>query len=344
MSIVQTVLGEISPEELGVTLPHEHLLIDIKPLFAAPDEASQNAMAYSPVTMDRLGWIRPKYAINLDNMGLYDEEVSTEEVIRYKWAGGASLVDASSGTIGRDPLGLARISRATGLNIIMGSGYYVDSFHPLDMDEKKEEEIVEEIVRDITVGVNDSGIRSGIIGEIGCSWPLTKNERKVLRAAAGAQGPTGAAITIHPGRHPTVPMEILRIIEEAGGDLKRTIMGHLDRTVFDFDTLRELAATGCYLEFDLFGLESSRYPLAPIDMPNDGRRIDLIMQLIEEGHLNQVMISHDIAWKTSLLRYGGYGYAHILQVVVPMMRKKGVKEEQVKAILIENPKRILAIG
>lgn len=339
---VQTVLGPIEPEALGVTLTHEHLLIDFRPLFVEPLEASQKALAYQPIALENLGWIRYNWDCNLDNLSLFDEQTAIDEALLYRRAGGVSLVDATNIGLGRDPLALTHIARATGLNVIMGSGYYVEPFRPPAMDEKTEEEILEGIVQDISVGVGNTGVRAGIIGEIGCSWPLTENERKSLRAAARAQQQTGASLLIHPGRNSTAPQEITGIIGEVGGNLRRTIMSHIDRTIFDFDTLRKLADTGCYIEYDLFGLESTIYPLAPIDMPNDGKRIDFIIRLIDEGYLDQVVLAHDIAFKFRLVKYGGHGYAHILQNVVPIMRRKGIKEEQIDAMLVENPKRVLA--
>ena len=137
----------------------------------------------------------------------------------YKQFGGDTIVDATSLGIGRDPVGLARISRATGVNVIMGGSHYVDQAHPEDMGERAEEEIFEKIVEDVTVGVDGTGIKCGIIGEVGCTWPLTDNERKVLRASARAQQATGAPILIHPGRDEVAPLEIVEVLSEAGADL-----------------------------------------------------------------------------------------------------------------------------
>lgn len=338
---VQTVLGPIDPEALGVTLTHEHLLADFRPMFIEPPHASQKAVAYEPVNISNLGWIRYNWASNLDNLTLFDQQTAIDETLRYRRAGGASLVEVSNIGLGRDPMALAGIARATGLNIIMGSGYYVEPFDPPGMREKTEEEMSEAIVRDISVGVDDTGIRAGIIGEIGCSWPLTENERKSLRASARAQQLTGAPLMIHPGRDPSAPQEIIEIVAEVGADLHRTIMCHIDRTIFDLATLKKLAETGCYIEYDLFGMESSTYPMAPIDLPNDAQRIDFVMQLIAEGYLEQVVLSHDIAFKFRLVKYGGHGYAHILRTLVPVMKRKGIKDEELDTLMVENPKRVL---
>jgi phosphotriesterase-related protein len=239
-------------------------------------------------------------------------------------------------------LGLARIARATGLNVVMGAGYYVDAVHPEGMDTLAEPDIAAQIVADITQGVGDTGVRAGIIGEIGCTWPLTANERKVLRAAASAQRETGAAILIHPGRNEAAPREILDVLAESGADLGRTIMGHLDRTVANFDVLMDLASSGCYLEWDLFGNESSYYPLSDISMPSDAQRIDVIAKTVAEGYGERIVVAHDVCTKHRLVRYGGHGYGHIVENIVPRMRQR-LSAEEVDAIVVQNPARILTI-
>jgi phosphotriesterase-related protein len=156
-------------------------------------------MAYHPVTLDILWWLRYHLFQNLDDMQLLDEQEAIDEILRFKYAGGSTIVEFSNIGLDRDPMALARISRVTGLNVIMGSGYYIAASHKPDMDAKTEEEITEEIVQDITEGVGTTKIRAGIIAEIGTSWPMTKNELKSLRAAARAQKITGAPLNVHPG-------------------------------------------------------------------------------------------------------------------------------------------------
>jgi phosphotriesterase-related protein len=339
----QTVQGVMNPDDLGVTLTHEHLLIDLSPMYKPSTGASDRDFWEKPVSIETLGRIRHYAAPNRDNTILSDISTAIDEANLYKQYGGNTLVDATSNGIARDPVGLARISHATGVNVIMGSSYYVAPSHPPDMDQRTEDAIAEEIVRDVTEGADGTLIRSGIIGEVGCSWPLTDNERKVLRAASIAQRETGASILIHPGRDEGAPAEIIEVLAESGADISRVIMGHLDRTVADFDILRRLAGTGCYLEWDLFGNESSYYPLSDIDMPSDAQRMDTIKRIIEaEGCGDRVVIAHDICTKHRLVRYGGHGYGHILENIVPRMRRKGFTEEQVQAITAGNPANILS--
>ncbi len=340
----QTVLGPIEGERLGITLPHEHLISDGKALFTEPTVASEKGLAHRPVSMEILSWLRYHPYENLDNVQLFDEQEAIDEALLFKKAGGSTIVDVSNAGIGRDPKALARLSRMTGLNIIMGAGYYTATSHPPEMPSRTEEEIAQEIVRDITAGVGDTGIRAGIIGEIGGSWPFADDEKKVMRAAARAQQATGAAINIHPGRKRQTSFEIVEILADAGADLSRVILSHMEARVRDHAGRCELARKGCCIEYDLWGWEGhypSYFTADILDIPNDTQRIQEIKQLIEEGYLSQILISHDICTKSRRVRYGGWGYAHISSYVVPMMLKRGVTQEQITTIMVENPRRLL---
>ena len=340
---IQTVLGPIESQQLGATLTHEHLLSDLSSLYETPAEATARDLFYQPVSLKNIGYIRHHGVSNADDSKLMDVETAIEEASLYSRHGGGAIVDATSMGIARDPTGLAQVSRATGVHIIMGSSYYVDQAHPSDMDSRNEEDIVAEIVRDISDGADGTDIRAGIIGEVGCSWPLTDNERKVLRASGRAQRLTGAPVLIHPGRDEQAPLEIIEVLNEVGADLGRTIMGHLDRTVTHRDTLKRIAESGCYLEWDLFGREESYYRSNPrFDMPTDAMRIDTISWISSEGYGDRVVIAQDICHKSRLLRYGGHGYFYILARIVPRMRERGFDEEAVRRIMVENPAAVLA--
>ena len=342
---IQTVLGVIAPDAIGITLPHEHLLIDFRVMFTEPAAASDKGRAWEPVSLANLGWVRQNFNANLDNLRLVDEQVAADEIRLFKHAGGRTVVDPTPRTLARDPLALARIARATGLNVVMGAGYYVAASHPPDMDRRSVDELAREMIADVTTGVGDTGVRAGLIGEIGTTAPWTDNEKKVLRAAIAAQRDTGAPLMIHPGRHPAMPMELAEFVQKEGGDLRRTIMCHLCRTITDVRAVVDLAQTGIWLEYDLFGLENSYYPYQPsFDMPNDGGRMAHVLALVEAGHGDQILMSHDIAYKTSLVKYGGYGYHHLLVNVVPRLRAKGVDDAGLARLLVDNPARAFAFA
>ena len=340
---VQTVTGRIKPEEMGITLPHEHLLSSAPHVLKKNSQNKDKDTFNSPLDFKVLSRLRYSREVNKDNCSLENKGTAIEEISYFKEHGGKTVVDATSIGIFRDARGLKKISEVTKLNIIMGSSYYVEETYPKECNvfEKSEDEICEDIVRDINDGVDGSKIRSGLIGEVGCSWPITACEKKVLRASAKAQIKTGAPLMIHPGRNPNAPLEIIEELRISGADLKRTIICHIDRTVDNKVVLRKMLESGCVLEYDLFGTEHSYNAFKiGVDMPNDSVRLKWLNWIIDEGYANQILISHDIFFKQQLVRFGGHGYGHILSNVVPMMQEKRINEENINRILIENPKRL----
>lgn len=342
--MAQTVLGPVPGRQLGITLPHEHLMIDMAIWFEEPSDPRHLERAHQAVNIENLGWVYYNQYNCLDNVRLLDETVAIHEGELFRKAGGRTIVDVTTHGLGPDRAALKRISQATGLQVIAGTGYYI--LHGDDaraFDEKSEEEIADEMIGDLLEGRD--GIRSGIIGEIGCSRPLSDREEKSLRAAARAQRETGAAVTIHPGRGEDSPMEILRLLEKAGADLTRVIMGHIDRTGFLPKTIRDIASTGCSVEYDIFG-GNPFYPLrfGVFRRPCDRERIEQIMDLIADGYLDRILISQDICLKTKLTRYGRPGYAHILENIVPQMLARGMTHEQLHTIMTLNPARLLAFA
>lgn len=338
-----TVLGPVEAADLGITMTHEHLLIDLSVVYVAPSNPAEAHLAEERVGLHNLGWIRINWTSNRDNLLQLDEELASREAGHYRKAGGGTIVDATSIGMSRNPDGLARISRATGLHVIMGAGYYVGPAHPERFKSMSVDHVTAQIVRDIYEGVGGTGIRSGVIGEIGCSWPWTDDEKKSVVAAVAAQRETGAPLLIHPGRNERAPLEILELIAREGGDLSRTIMGHIELRIYTPSILSETAATGAYLEYDAFGLDSPYPPHAPDTyIPGDHERIEQIHRLISDGYVDRLLLAHDNCTKHRLREYGGHGYDHILRRVVPWMKNVGVTDGQVNAMLVENPKRILA--
>jgi phosphotriesterase-related protein len=338
---VQTVLGTIHPDEMGITLSHEHLVSNGTAWFVDPPEVTEAKLARAAVSVENLWWIRYHWFQNYDDLQLLDEDEAVAELTHFKLAGGQTIVEMTSNGLGRDPLALARISRRTGLNILMGSGYYFAASMPKGFENKTEEEITNEIVREIVAGVGGTGIKAGHIGEIGTSWPIDSRERKSLRAAAKAQQITGANLNIHPGQAEQAAFEVLRIIEDVGADLTRTTIDHIDRAVREPKNRLKLLEKGLTLEYDLFGREGY-YPLQQryIDLPTDHQRINEIIELANAGFMKQILISSDIWNKHQRRKYGGWGYDHILRNVVPVMRVKGLTEEQIHTLLVENPRRV----
>ena len=341
---VQTVLGSVDPDSLGVVLPHEHLLCDLSAYFLEPSEPGKKAAAYEPVSLNNLFRVRRDYFENKDNLDLGDVILATEEAREFKQAGGGTIVELSNVGLGRDPAGLVQIARATGLNLVMGCGYYIGVSHPADVARKTVRQIAEEMIRDVLVGVADSGIRSGIIGEIGCSDPLEAGERKVLQAAALAQRCTGAALNVHPSPfNDGLALEIVGILGEAGADLDRVVFSHCDQWCYSLETRRRIADAGCYIEHDTLGFQADmEFSFGKWrDLPSDAQRLNDIKRLIDDGYLGRLLISHDNCTKHRLRSFGGWGYAHILENLLPVMYSKGFTEEHVHTLTIENPRDVL---
>jgi phosphotriesterase-related protein len=345
--VVRTVLGDIPAERMGATMCHEHILIDQGHVsFREPSDSRDQGLADRPVALDILGWIQWNWMSNRDNLVLDSESLAIDELRMFKRVGGDSLVDCTLPGIGRDPEALARISRRTELNIVMGAGYYVEPSFPPKVASMTEDQITQEIVDEFRHGVGDTGIRAGSIGEIGSSWPLTETEARVFRAAGRAQVELGCGLTTHPGRVRESPFQIIEILRDVGTDLSRVVIGHLDRTVPDVDGLKQIAAEGCFIQYDLFGTEVTAtfpYQFYGIDMPSDPQRLDRIAALVSGGYGDQILVAHDVSTKHRTRRFGGLGYDHFLRDILPWMPRRGFSEEAIRKIIIDNPRRAFAM-
>jgi len=356
---VQTVLGLIEPSNLGITHMHEHIFINYLDFFLKPTEQEQSCCCVGhsedghkhvpledqKINIKNVHWVQYNYNKNLHNLQLDEEDVALAELELYKKCGGKTILDVTTEGIGRDPERCRKVSMKLGLNIVVGAGYYLEKTIGKLVSNTSVEEMEEKIVKQVLEGIDGTDIKAGIIGEVGCSSPLSANEKKSLIASARAQKRTGVSITIHPGRTTGSPMEILNILKDNGADLSRVVMGHIDRTIHDINVMYEIAKTGCTLEFDLFGMEISYYPFGGdvMGMASDNQRIDWIKSLIDAGYGQNIVISQDIYTKHRLVTYGGHGYHHILFNIVPRMLKHGITQANIDDILINNPKRILTI-
>ena len=215
--------------------------------------------------------------------------------------------------------------------------------------------IKEEMVRELTIGIADTGIRAGIIGEIGTGQPLYSptdkwdstddpdmgpTEEKVLRAAGRAQVDTGAPVSVHtynyrPNR---LGHHVLDVLEEEGADLEKIVICHLD-TRPDVDYVKSIADRGAFVEFDTFGMEiDTEFGVSTRDL----NRIALVEETIRQGYLENILISQDVCRKNMLMCYGGLGYAHISRDIEPRMRHVGISDENIKTMRVENPARWLS--
>jgi phosphotriesterase-related protein len=240
-------------------------------------------------------------------------------------------VDVTSRNLGRDPAALQRIARETGLSIVMGCGWYTEPYYDRDLQYQSVNQIAEGILRDIVEGVDDTGARAGIIGEIGCDlYHISPVEERVLRAAARVQERTGLAITTHASRCPAGLWQ-LDILEEEGVDLRRAIVGHCD--LYPHPEYHEaIARRGAYVAFDT---------IRGLNLWDMQCRIEWLKLLVEKGYVRQILISQDVCMKSYTKNYGGQGYDYILTKFVPMLRESGLSKEQIHILTAENPRAAL---
>ena len=342
----QTVRGLVPSGRLGPVLPHEHLLIDLRDAaFQEPEDARGRELARRPLAMPDLGWIRRHWTSSLDNLHQLDEALAVTELGAFTETGGGTIVDATVPGIGRDPAALLRISIATGLHIVMGAGSYVAPTHPAAIRSMDADALHDRVVDEWRHGADGTDIRPGLIGEVGCSWPLHPRERVALQAMVAAQRSTGLPMMIHPGRHPQAVAEILRIVVGAGGDLSRLILAHLDRGITPHEEFVELVAAGIYVELDCFGLESSLFPpnlrMATL---SDAQRLDIVRRLLDAGVGDHLLLAHDICQKHRLLAFGGHGFGHLTGEILPWMHERGFTEAETSMLFVENPARAFAVS
>jgi phosphotriesterase-related protein len=343
---VMTVLGEVGAGELGIVLPHEHLIAQIAAQWEMPTELADlrdSVQCLTPALHAR-SQARPNHYRAV--YGVSDPLVAVEELEPFVAAGGRTVVDLTLPTIGRDPMALAAISRLAGVHVVMGCGEYVERSHSAYVAVCSAEQIRDTILSEISDGVGSTGIRPGIIGEIGSGNPLTDAERKVLTGAALAQLETGLALNIHrtvfPALHAAI--EALDLVLDLGVDPSRIVMSHCDERPEPVFAL-EVGRRGAWIELDTFGMEhwaaNWRHPSGPVRRSYDPDRLAILVRCMHAGYLDQLLISHDVCMQTMLRRHGGGGYGHIDTDIVDRLRQAGVTDAELDRIRIDNPRAML---
>lgn len=344
---IQTVTGILSKKDAGIMTPHEHIFIELTAFFEERELKDCESPSTAPVTMDKLGILnRDPYALK-DNLRMNDYETQKKEILRFKKAGGATIVDATMPGIGRDPSMLKKISESTGINVVMGTGFYVSSTHPESMKQMSEQEIADMMVKEITEGAEGTNIKAGVIGEIGISEIFNEEERRVLRAAALAYKKTGTSVLVHINPWTTNGIEAADILLQNGVPANKIAISHID-VENNMEYIKALLDKGVYIEFDNFGKEyyvdrEARRPGYGLFV-NDVQRVECLKALLDSGYGNQILMSCDVCLKSCLRTYGGWGYDHVLVNIVPMMEDAGISDADINKLLIDNPAEFLDNG
>ncbi|MDD5704784.1 MAG: phosphotriesterase-related protein [Kiritimatiellae bacterium] len=342
---VMTVLGPVALDALGIALAHEHVLIDIRNQYTEPADPHAARVGGQPVSAAHIERLqRNPYALR-DNLVLDDLDLAVEELSRFRAAGGRTVVDCTPVGAGRNARGLRDVAQRTGLNIVAGCGYYTADTHPPELAGWSAEAIAARMVRDLTEGMDGSGIKAGMIGEIGTSNPIAPDECKCLRAAAIASRATGAPINVHTYPWCRAGLTAADLLLGEGLAPTKIVICHTDVNL-DLEYMTALLARGVFLEFDNFGKEyrtgEQDHGFAGGAFASDPERACALQRLLEKGYESQLLITGDICLKSLLHAFGGRGYDHVLTNIVPLMLQAGIPQETVDKLLIANPARLFA--
>ncbi len=339
---VMTVLGPIPVEDLGITMVHEHTLIDSGVNGPEPQEVSKAHFFHRPLTMDILGAVRSLPQSNRDNQKMNDISLISTELREYAAWGGRTIIDQTVEGLGRDALGVQQISRRSGVNIVLGAGFYIELSHPGRLRGMSVDAIADEVVRDLTDGIPGTGVKAGIIGEIGLDTGVTDEEIRSLRGACRASRRTGVPLSVHTNgmAPPETRLRILDIAEEEGADVRHTLIDHVSLRPGSLDIHLEVARRGAFLGYDTI---SSDFDWGSRGSGKCDHEIAAeIRSVIDAGYLDRILLSMDVHMKIMLMAYGGGGYGYVLRQFLPRLREVGITEAQIQAMLVDNPRRLFS--
>lgn len=313
-SIVRTVLGDINPERLGLTLGHDHL------------------------------YASPPADVSDPDLRIDDEAASIAEAKVFAGAGGGGVVEMTTVDYGRDIGVLERISEASGVHLVAATGFNKGKFADRLTESRSVEEIAAWMTAEVLEGVRafsphqpvreDSSAKAGLVKASSGLDGASASELRVLGAAIQAHHATGAPISTHAEKG-TWALGQVQLFLEGGVNPGKVLIGHLDLKP-DLAYLKEVAATGVNIGIDQFAKE--KY------LP-DAKRVELMVGLVDSGHGQQILIGGDLARRSYWKVFGDpYGFSFIPLRVKPVLREAGLSAAQVDDILLHNPRRFLAFN
>lgn len=327
MEDINTAMGLVAAESLGITLMHEHLYANL---------------------------LKEYRATGLLN----NEQTMIAEVDAFVAAGGGTIVDVTPAELTRgaspDPgqaiaqsmqgeehwpsrspanvQAVRSIAEATGANVVLGTGHYRDPYLGDWLDEHSVERIAEHLVEDVETGISGSDVRAGIIGEIGADkWFVSAREERSFRAAARAQRRTGLALTTHAARWP-VGIAQLDLLAEEDVDPSRVIIGHCDSVPL-LEYHEKIAKRGAFVQYDLIRGESST---------QTQQTVQLVVEMVRRGYIKHLLLSHDVCTSSQLASNGGVGFAFVPTTFADALEEAGLERAEIQSILVDNPRRALA--
>lgn len=346
-----TTAGLVPRDQLGIMLPHEHLLFDLSAYLTAPRDDVERALVDAPLTLESSGHLRRSPLVSRENLIMLDEDVAIRELGYFAAVGGRTVVDCTLPEIGRDVTAVARVAERSGVNVIAVTGHYVAATHGPELSGQSVDDVTEWMIRELREGIDGTGIKAGAIKFAISRVPrMHVDELKCLRAAAQAQVETGAPITIHnPPPFEKRGVEVVRLLVQAGADPERVIMGHMTHTSPDDRYHRSIMDTGAIIEFDRFGQELYQEADAGFNRwglysgeTRDSDVVNEIVTLVHDGYLDRILMSHDVGFRNGLRSFGGFGYAHVPYRIAPYLAQQGLTADEIDQLMVANPARLFA--
>ena len=314
-AVIRTILRDLSPNALGngAILFHEHLSFG-----GSFFERMRPANAPRPATPPA-----PSY---LENPDLVIDEV------RAAGRDGVScIVDGGHADMGTNYDHLRKIAEHSGVHIVASGGYYLQIMYPPEVSAQSEDQLVEGLVQEAAAR------RWGAFGEIGSSEEMTSDERKVFRVMGKTQVRTGHPVFTHTSHAgcKKCALEQLDILESTGANLRNVCIGHLSDIRDDpkAEAHKQIAKRGAFLGFDTVGHQLGQ---------GDGKKVELILEVLQAGYEDSILLSSDFAAERETKFNGGAGYGSVTAVFLPKLRYAGVRDAIIHKIMVENPKRLLA--
>lgn len=334
---IHTVLGPIDPEDLGPTSMHEHVFSDLR-VWVKETGGEPWEGPIGPEAQVHLRW---NGLHTPDNLVLHDPDVAVAELQRVKAAGGRTIVDLTVTGMGRRTADLVEVSRRSGVNVCVGCGFYVEELHPPELAAMDVDQIAQTILDDLRDGLDGTGVKPALIGEIGTNHPPSVDEWRAVRAAGRAGAESGAAVNVHLSWRGADGLQVVEALTEEGMPADRIVLSHMDERI-DRGYHDAVAQTGAILELDTFGSEFFYSTESRARNPTDVERLDALEYLVSQGYGDQIVLGCDVWAQSNLVHNGGAGYEHLFKRVQPALGWRcGADEATIRQIMVETPRRLL---
>ncbi|HLT11776.1 MAG TPA: hypothetical protein VK028_13390 [Micromonosporaceae bacterium] len=356
---MNTVAGPLPPSALGPTTMHEHILTVGGETFRDRyrqrlPQATDDIWAV-PLSLANRGRLDYEFTAQRANLTLDDDEIAVAELRELAQAGGRAVVEASGIGLRSDPRRIAAVAAEVAIQVIMSTGFYCSDFWPESYWDATIDELTTLLIRELTDGIGDTGIRAG---HIKCGVKsLDEREHRMLLAAVEASQETGAPVTVHPGSG--TGRQIVHILLAAGLDPGRIVLAHADAYIVESNLRRlvtdpaswvvsldyhhELLDLGVTLSFDCFG-QNWAEPDLGIVIENDWQRLAAVTALVGEGYSSQLVLGTDVFLPMLTRRGGGHGYRHLFKRVLPWLSEVGISSTDLEQMTTANPRRLLTLS